>query len=110
LDVYKREEGDSNWTKVLAIRPKVIERGGMTFDRGIGFYRPNNSEETRGFGIKVGLYMDKRQVWPLSANRVIYNDNVKIGDQSSSLAEMSPDGTTASTAAAPSPPTNLQVQ
>ena len=107
LEFYKREN-NGPWIKVLDIRPKVITRGGMTFDRGIGYNSPASGSNNGGFGLKAGLYMHKNQVWNLANNRVIYMDNIKVGDQNSSLAEMSPEGTVKQ--APPSAPRLNQVQ
>jgi hypothetical protein len=86
LTVWKRA-GLGDWIKVLHITPKKITRGGLTFDHGIGYNVPRS-----GFGPLAGLYMDLDQVWNLPNNRVIYNDNIKIGDANTSFSEMSPDG------------------
>lgn len=97
LRVYKREDSGS-WIEVLDIRPRNISRGGMTFDRGIGYNSPardgaySSFGDHGGFAIVAGMYMDKGQVWGLPNNRVIYNDNIKVGDERSSLAEMAPGG------------------
>jgi hypothetical protein len=80
----------------------------MTFDRGIGYNSPASGSNNGGFGLKAGLYMHKNQVWNLANNRVIYMDNIKVGDQNSSLAEMSPEGTVKQ--APPSAPRLNQVQ
>jgi hypothetical protein len=97
LKFWKRA-GSGPWIPVLDIRPKVISRGGMTFDRGIGYNSPAQTGKfmsgypnTGGFGIKAGMYMDKNQVWGLSANRVMYNDNIKIGNQNATFSDMIPE-------------------
>ncbi len=108
IEVWKREDSGP-WVEVLDIRPRVVNRGGMTFDRGIAYNTPARSGPYDSFGdhgghaIVAGMYMDKRQVWDQSANRVIYNDNIRIGDETSSLSEMAPDGA-ANTAGNPPPP------
>jgi hypothetical protein len=85
LTIWKREDLNS-WVKVLHILPKVTNRGGITFDHGIGYNKP------AGFGIKAGMYMDKDQVWQLSKDRVMYNANIKVGGEAATFAMMSPDG------------------
>jgi hypothetical protein len=85
MNVWKRDDGVL-WTQVLAITPRVTTRGGETFDHGIGYRVPGG-----GFGPLTGIYCDNSQVLPLPANRVLYNANLKIGDENASLAEMSPD-------------------
>jgi hypothetical protein len=100
LDLWKRK-GDGDWVHVLHIVPKQVTIGGMTFDRGIG-----HNATGSGFGPLAGLYMAKEQVWGLRKNRVLYNDNVKIGSARAAFADLSPDGSSpGSTAlAADSPP------
>lgn len=85
LHIWKRS-GDDAWIEVLRILPKRITVGGMTYDRGICYNSPD------GFGIKAGLYMDKDAVWSLDRNRVLYNDNIKVGSADTTFAQMSPDG------------------
>ena len=101
LTVWKRS-GDEDWIKVLDIRPKQVSRGGMIFDRGIGYEVPGS-----GFGLLAGLYMAKNQVWGLSENRVVYNDNVKIGSANSLFSEMSPDGSSPGTVGTRTPATTV---
>jgi hypothetical protein len=97
LKFWKRKNSDA-WVPVLDIRPRVISRGGVTFDRGIGYNSPPRPGETLygfpnngGFGIKAGMYMAKEQVWNLPQNRVIYNDNIKIGSEKATFAMMTPE-------------------
>jgi hypothetical protein len=85
LTVWKRA-GDADWVKVLHVLPKVTTRGGMTFDRGIGYIVPDS-----GFGPLAGMYMAKEQVWGLPNNRVLYNDNMKVGSSMATFEVMSPD-------------------
>jgi hypothetical protein len=98
--------------KVLHIKPKVTTRGGVTFDHGICFNAPPNSTNNGGFDVQAGMYLAKEQVWNLPANRVIYVDNVKIGNSFAEFKDMSPDGSTPGTAAtaAPLPPDKLGAQ
>lgn len=103
--VWKRE-GSGPWIYVLNVRPKVTERGGMTFDHGIGFNSPPWNGNNGGFGIKTGMYMEKGQVWDLPANRVLYIANVKVGDETTGFNEMSPDGSDVR----PKAPTGLRVE
>jgi hypothetical protein len=105
LTVWKRA-GAGAWIEILNIKPRRITRGGMTFDRGVGYNSPANGTNPGGFGLLAGLYMHKDQVWNLPANRVIYNDNVKVGNDRAAFAEMSPDGSSPGTSAqsAPQPP------
>lgn len=110
LVVWKRA-GAGEWLKVLDVRPRIVTEGGMTYDRGI-FHPappdPNASPTTAryhgGFGPKFGMYMPKEQAWNLSGNRVIYLDNIKIGDETSSFHEMTPEGRIESNLVPPSPP------
>jgi hypothetical protein len=108
LSAWKRA-GSGPWVKVLHIKPKVTTRGGVTFDHGICFNSPKTSTNNGGFDVQAGFYMDKEQVWNLPANRVIYIDNVKVGDSFAQFKDMSPDGSTPDTAA-PLPPNNLGAQ
>jgi hypothetical protein len=91
LTVWKRESSGT-WVKVLHILPKQTTRGGVTFDHGIGYNSPAGSNNNGGFGIKVGLYMEKSQVWNNNRDRVVILDNVKVGDENSLFSDMSPDG------------------
>ena len=115
LVLWKREDSGP-WVKVLDIRPKVTTRGGMTFDHGIGYNEPPRPGDYNSFGdhgghaIIAGMYMKKEQVWNLPKNRVIYNDNIRIGDENSSLTEMAPDIGTTNGGAPPLPPANFGVQ
>jgi hypothetical protein len=90
LDIWKRA-GSEPWVHVLHIEPKVITRD-YTFDRGIGYNSPAGSDHNGGFGIKVGMYMDKSDVWDNSRPRVLFMDNIKVGDETASFSQMSPDG------------------
>jgi hypothetical protein len=92
MSVWKREDSGP-WIKVLHIVPKTTTRGQTTFDHGIWYNSPPQSDNNGGFGAKFGLYMLKEEVWNNSRNRVIYLDNVKLGDERSSFSDMSPDGT-----------------
>jgi hypothetical protein len=103
LTVWKRAD-DQEWIRIVKIEPRVISRGDLTFDRGIGYNSPPMGDNNGGFGIKAGLYMEKTQVWDLPANRVVYNDNIKVGDASTSFSEMSPDGSSPGTSPAVEPP------
>jgi hypothetical protein len=49
--------------------------------------------------------MDKYQVWNLSSNRVIYNDNIKIGDAKTVFADLVPDVVSLSPPSPPNPVT-----
>jgi hypothetical protein len=86
MDVWKRAD-EGEWIHVLHIVPRVVSIGDMTFDRGVG----QNATDS-GFGPLAGMYMHKDQVWSLRKNRVIYNDNLKIGSANTKFEEMSPDG------------------
>jgi hypothetical protein len=106
LRVWKREDSGP-WVHVLDIKPGKVTRGGLTFNHGIGY-----GSGTEGFGPKIGLYMNKNQVWNLPDNRVLYIANVKVGDEKTTFAEMSPDGSSPGSAAPdeelqspPNPPT-----
>jgi hypothetical protein len=116
LTVWKREDSGP-WIKVLHILPKRTTRGGVTFDHGIGYNSPprtGSNPNPGGFGIKAGMYMAKGQVWNLSASRVMYNDNIKVGSNKATFAMMSPDGSspdgTRSAESPPKPPTPGPVQ
>jgi hypothetical protein len=39
----------------------------------------------------AGMYMAKEQVWNLPQNRVLYNDNIKIGSEKATFAMMTPE-------------------
>jgi hypothetical protein len=94
LTVWKREDS-APWVKVLHVQPKTTTRGGVTFDHGIGYNSPpktTSPTNNGGFGVKAQLYMEKGQVWNNLRNRVLYFDNIKIGDQNSIFGQMSPDG------------------
>ncbi len=108
IDIWKRA-GSGSWVHVLHIVPKVTTRGGVTFDRGICYNAPANATNNGGFDIQGGFYMAKEQVWTLPANRVIYIDNVKVGDASAEFKDMSPDGSSPDSSA-PSPPLGIGVQ
>ena len=84
LNIWKRA-GSGDWVHVLDIVPGNTNRGGMTFNHGVGY------RHTGGFGIKAGMYMAKEQVWNLPQNRVIYNDNIKIGSEKATFAMMTPE-------------------
>jgi hypothetical protein len=110
LDIWNRK-GNGDWVKVLDIDPKKVSIGGLTFDHGIAQNAPAGSNPG-GFGIKAGLYMDNGQLKNVERNRVIYNANIKVGDENASFADMSPDGSAPGTpppalpaeSAAPNPP------
>lgn len=99
FELWKRA-GDGPWVKVLHIEPKVVTVSGRTYDRGVCYNSPD------GFGIKAGMYMDKRQVWNLDKNRVLYNANIKVGSGDTPFEKMSPDGSSpwVSVNEDPSPP------
>lgn len=105
--VWKRE-GNGQWEFILDVRPAVVTLGNLTFDRGIGFNVPGGvgipGPDNGGYGPKAGMYMLSGQVWPLSRSRTLYNDNIKVGDENSTFAEMSPDGSS------PGNPTWQQLQ
>jgi hypothetical protein len=99
LTVWKREDSGP-WVKVLHVLPKSTTRGGVNFDHGIGYNSPpGGGSNPGGFGIKAGMYMAKGQVWDLSRNRMMYNDNIKVGSQKATFAMMSPDGSSPGDAA-----------
>lgn len=100
LRYYKRED-DGPWTQVVDIRPGEIERGGMTFDRGIGY------NASGGFGMAIGMYMSKEVAWDAPNNLSLYFDNIRIGDENASLSEMAPDGAGEAALAPPVSPNNL---
>jgi hypothetical protein len=105
ITAWKRA-GSGPWVKVVHIKPKLTTRGGMTFDHGICFNSPPTSTNNGGFDVQAGMYIAKEQVWNLPANRVIYIDNVKVGDANAEFKDMSPDGSTPDSAA-PLPPHKL---
>lgn len=90
LKLWKRE-GSGPWVQVLYIQPRTTDRGGMVFAHGVGFNAPAGATPG-GFGIKTGLYMDKNQVWDLSANREAYIGNVKVANASATFGVLSHDG------------------
>lgn len=109
LSVWKRED-DGEWIHVLDARPREITRGGMTFDRGIGYRDDRNGRNSGGFGINAGLYIARANVVLNSpVNKTIYNDNIKIGSDRANFAMMSPDGSEPGSSsredARPNPPT-----
>lgn len=110
---YKRED-DGPWIKVVDIAPRRIERGGLTFDRGIGYNSPPTNNNG-GFGIGIGTYMAKSQVWNAPNNLSLNFDNIRIGNQSASLSEMEPNGAPGSaggsdgTESRPTPPSEIRV-
>jgi len=87
IKIWKREDQGA-WIYVLDVFPGELTRGGHTFNHGVGFH--NNI--TNGYGIKCGAYCTKDRVWDLPENTVIYNANVKVGDENATFAQMSPDG------------------
>jgi hypothetical protein len=93
--IWKRE-GSGPWILVVDIRPKVTTRGGRTFDHGIGFNYPD-----RYYGGKPGLYMSRNRVWQNTNNLVIYSANFQLGNEKSSFALMSPDGSVPGGSTAP---------
>lgn len=110
LKVWKRKNTDE-WIHVLDIFPKIIDRNGYKFDRGIGYNSPPTIENNGGFGVKAGLYMRKEQVWNLQKNRVVFLDNIKIGNQHSTFDKMSPDGSIpTSLQTSINPPENLRIE
>ena len=96
LTVWKREDSGP-WIKVLHIVPKKTTRGGMTFDHGIGYNLSAYSGSTSGYGSIIGMYMSKDQVWNSANNMELYVANHKIGDETATFADMSPDGSTPET-------------
>jgi hypothetical protein len=109
LRMWKRS-GSGSWVEVLHIKPKKTTRGGLSFDHGVMYNSPAGSNNG-GFGVQVGLYMDKNQVWGLSRNRVIVIDNVKVGNEKTQFSMMSPDGSSPdSTIASPQPPAEVAVR
>jgi hypothetical protein len=112
LTVWKRA-GDGDWIKVLHIEPRTVTHRGETFDRGICYNMPARGSNPGGFGVLAGMYMAKGQVWDLSRDRVIYNDNVKVGSEKATFAMMSPDGSAPgkpAETARPMPPRLLRQQ
>jgi hypothetical protein len=92
LTLWQRVD-DGEWVQVLHLTPGKVTRNGHTYDRGICYNAPRKSSSNPGgFGIQAGMYMDKDQVWGLSRNRVIINDNIKVGSANATFADMSPDG------------------
>lgn len=107
VNVWKREDNGS-WIHVLNILPKVTSRGGVTFDHGIGYNSPANGSNPGGFGIKAGMYSSVSAVWDLPRNRVIYNDNLRVGSESATFSLMSPDGSSPGSQPPPPPPPPTQ--
>lgn len=98
--VWKRED-NGPWIHVLDLYPSVTNRGGGTpdIDHGIGWNIPG-----KGYGLLLGMYTDKEQALESDKDRVIYNDNVKIGGENATFADMSPDGSAPGTTAQQSIP------
>jgi hypothetical protein len=90
LRLWKRE-ANGDWIEILHIKPKTINVQGINYERGIGYNVPS-STNNGGYGIVAGLYMQKEQAWDSTRNRVIYNDNIKVGNEKTSFNMMSPDG------------------
>jgi hypothetical protein len=114
LNVWKREDS-GKWIQVLHVTPKKTTRNGLTFDHGIGYNLPAEGSSNGGFGLNVGLYMDKDQVWNNEHDRVIYVGNFKVGDEKATFKDMShdgssPDGGPVSAAATPEAPGALTVE
>jgi hypothetical protein len=110
MDVWKRA-GDGPWVHVLHIVPRVVERSGRVFDRGIGYNSPPTSSNNGGFCMTWGLYGDKEAFWNAPRNVVVHMDNIKIGDENATFAEMSPDGSSPGGAGTPvAPPASPGLQ
>ena len=109
LRYYKRED-NGPWIQIVDIQPRIIERGGMTFDRGIGYNVPPTGGNNGGYGIGIGLYMDKDAAWNAPNNLTVNLDNIRIGDKNASLSEMAPNGTSRAEQSAPSSPHGLVVR
>ena len=111
LRVWKREDSGP-WVYVLNVTPGLTNRGGLTFDHGIGYdVRPTSNNG--GYGIKAQSYMNKSQVWNDAHNKVAYYANIKVGDENATFADMSPDGSSPDSSAEqtpPEPPTLLSAQ
>ena len=81
LNLWMRH-GDGSWAQVLNFFP--------TPNYGVLF---KQSGEDALFGFHVSLYMQNSQVLDLPGpGRTLYYDNVKIGDEHATLADMSHDG------------------
>lgn len=94
LTVWKREDSGP-WIKVLHVVPKVTTRNGLTFDHGIGYNLPPSGTSNGGYGLNIGLYLGKNQVWDNKYDRVIYVGNFKIGDEKATFSDMTHDGSSA---------------
>jgi hypothetical protein len=84
INIWKRED-NGPWVHILNILPmddhvRGTGSSAVTWNRGIGYNVPTSS-----YGINCGMYMHLDQVWNLQNNRVLYIDNVRIGDENSSL-------------------------
>jgi len=91
MKLWKREDSGS-WIQIINIIPKTVNRDGTDYDRGIGYNVPAAGSNKGGYGIQAGMYMAKSQVWPLAANRVMYNDNIRVHDGNTTFNEMRPEG------------------
>lgn len=91
LKIWKRSGSDA-WVQVLEILPKVVNVRGVDYNRGIMYNSPASGTDNGGFGPIAGMYMQKTQVWGLAADRVIFNDNTKIGSATTVFDEMRPEG------------------
>jgi hypothetical protein len=91
LELWKREDSGA-WVKVLNITPGWIERGGATFNMGIGYNLSAQSGNHAGYGSISSLYMGKNQVWGSPNNRVIYIANHKIADENATCPDVTHDG------------------
>ena len=101
INIWKRA-GNGPWVHVVHIEPRVVDYSGRMVDRGIGYNVPAASNNG-GYGLKAQIYAAKDVVWNDSVNMTAYFANVKIGDQTASFADMSPDGSSPNTPPPPQP-------
>jgi hypothetical protein len=114
--VWQRR-GDGDWTFVLEITPDSVPGpDGKLF--GIGYPAPTNPSRgswydvNGGYTMQAGLYGGEKEMIGNFRDRVVYIDNVKVGDGSTRFSEMSPDGSSPESAETkkPAPPSNVAVQ
>ena len=103
LDVWMRKGSSAAidaypqpWVHVIQQLPKVLARTAqINLNRGIGF---NFVDGNNGgsVGPYIGNYMSKGNVWGMPRDFVVHIANCKIGDDSCTFSQMSPDGSSAS--------------
>jgi len=86
--LWKRE-GSGAWVQVLNIYPATTTNSGSTYAHGVGYNMVPVQSNQAGHTFFVGLYGQKEQ-FLLGDGRTCYVDNVKVGNQNCTLADMAP--------------------